>query len=161
MVAGGAGWHGWMPKREQLKVLLLWHVIGPVATRLLGYQPLRRLGIGEDLPVSIYRQWKHWCRFPRYFHDDPAASHLVPGFDAVTLPIAAANALDDWWALPPSRDAFFSGYRNAPLHAIDIDPRAEGLPAIGHMGYFRAGVGAVLWPRMLGWLQQRGLNAAL
>ena len=160
VVAGGAGWHGWMPRSEQLKVLLLWHVIGPVATTLLGYQPLRRLGIGEDLPVSIYRQWKRWCSFPRYFHDDPTATELVRGFAEVRLPIAAANALDDGWALPASRDAFFSGYTNAPLQTIDIDPRAEGLREIGHMGYFRPQVGAVLWPRMLGWLQQQGMRAA-
>ncbi len=158
VVAGGAGWHGWMPRAERLKVLLLWHVVGPVATTLLGYQPLKALGIGEDLPVSVYRQWKRWCGYPRYFFDDPAAVHLVQGFEAVTLPIAAANALDDWWALPRSRDAFFAGYRNAPVQAIDIDPRAEGLREIGHMGYFRPQVGAVLWPRWLGWLQGQGLR---
>jgi predicted alpha/beta hydrolase len=158
VVAGGAGWHGWMPRREQFKVMLLWHVIGPVATTLLGYQPLKRMGIGEDLPVSIYRQWKRWCGFPRYFHDDPAAAELVRAFEDVRLPIAAANALDDSWALPASRDAFFSGYINAPLLTIDIDPRVEGLREIGHMGYFRPQVGAVLWPRMLGWLQQKGLS---
>ena len=158
VVAGGAGWHGWMPRSERLKVLLLWHGVGPVATRLLGYQPLKRLGIGEDLPASIYRQWKRWCSYPRYFFDDPEAAELVRGFGDVTLPIAAANALDDWWALPPSRDAFFAGYRNAPVQAIDIDPRAEGLREIGHMGYFRPQVGAVLWPRMLGWLQGQGLQ---
>jgi predicted alpha/beta hydrolase len=158
VVAGGAGWHGWMPRGERLKVQLLWHVVGPVATRLLGYQPLKRMGIGEDVPTSVYRQWKRWCSYPRYFFDDPEAAELVRGFDAVTLPIAAANALDDWWALPRSRDAFFAGYRNAPVQAIDIDPRAEGLPEIGHMGYFRPQVGAVLWPRMLGWLQGQGLR---
>lgn len=160
VVAGGAGWHGWMPRTEQLKVLLLWHVIGPVATTLLGYQPLKRLGIGEDLPVSVYRQWKRWCSFPRYFHDDPRARELVRGFADVRLPIAAANALDDWWALPASRDAFFSGYPHAPVQAITLDPRAEGLREIGHMGYFRPQVGAVLWPRLLGWLQTKGLRLA-
>ena len=28
------------------------------------------------------------------------------------------------------------------------------------MGYFRPQVGAVLWPRMLGWLQLQGLSAS-
>jgi predicted alpha/beta hydrolase len=158
VVAGGAGWHGWMPWREQLKVQLLWHVVGPLATTLLGYQPLKRLGIGEDLPVSIYRQWKQWCRHPNYFFGDPEAAALTRPFADVRLPIAAANALDDWWALPASRDAFFAGFVNAPLQRIDIDAAAEGLSGIGHMGYFRPAVGKVLWPRMLGWLRGHGLQ---
>lgn len=158
VVAGGAGWHGWMPRVDQIKVLLLWHLIGPVATAVLGYQPLKRLGLGEDLPTSIYRQWKRWCSYPHFFFDDPQATALARGFDRVTLPIAAANALDDTWALPASRDAFFAGLRHAPVQRIDIDPAADGLPGIGHMGYFRPQVGLVWWPRWLDWLQQQGLR---
>jgi hypothetical protein len=55
VVAVGAGWHGWMPRPERIKVLLMWHGIGPLATAVLGYTPLKRLGVGEDLPASIYR----------------------------------------------------------------------------------------------------------
>jgi predicted alpha/beta hydrolase len=158
VVAVGAGWHGWMPWPERLKVQLMWHGIGPLTTAMLGYTPLKRLGVGEDLPASIYRQWKRWCSFAHYFFDDPRSADLVRGWDAVTMSIAAANALDDAWAMPASREAFFQGVRHAPVQRLDIDPAADGLQGIGHMGYFRPEVGAVLWPRMLGWLQQQGLR---
>jgi predicted alpha/beta hydrolase len=161
--AGGAGWHGYMPKSEQRKVWLLWNLLGPVATTVLGYQPLKALGIGEDIPVSVYRQWKRWCSFPRYFFDDPQAEALTRGFARITLPIVAANALDDWWALPASRDAFFAGYVNAPVERVDLDPQGLGLAStaggIGHMGYFRPAVGAVLWPKLFASLQRQGLRA--
>jgi predicted alpha/beta hydrolase len=156
--AGGAGWHGWMPPKARPQVLLMWHVIGPVATRLLGYQPAKVLGLGEDLPTSVFRQWRHWCGYPHYFFDDPQARELVRGFADVKLPIAAANALDDDWATPASRDAFFKGYSAAPLQRINIKPADLGVQAVGHMGYFRAGVGARLWPQMLAWLGQHGLQ---
>jgi predicted alpha/beta hydrolase len=159
--ACGAGWHGYMPKWEQRKVWLLWNLIGPLATPLLGYQPLKAMGIGEDIPVSVYRQWKRWCSYPRYFFDDPHAAELTLGFARVTLPIVAANALDDWWALPASRDAFFAGFANAPVQRLDLDPQALGLAAqggIGHMGYFRPAVGAVLWPQLFASLQSQGLK---
>jgi predicted alpha/beta hydrolase len=155
--AAGAGWHGWMPKAAQPKVWLMWNVIGPVTTPLLGYLPGKRMGLGEDLPVSVYQQWKRWCQFPHYFFDDPQAKDLVSGFAGVTLPIAAANALDDDWALPASRDAFFKGYPNAQLETINLTPASLGVDAVGHMGYYRAHVGRQLWPRMLGWLAQHGL----
>jgi predicted alpha/beta hydrolase len=129
-----------------------------VATRVLGYQPAKRLGMGEDLPTSVFRQWRHWCRYPHYFFDDPTAADLVRGFARVTLPIAAANALDDDWALPASRDAFFKGYSAAPVQRFDLSPASLGVKDIGHMGYFRANVGARLWPQMLGWLALHGLQ---
>jgi len=159
LCAVGAGWHGWMPPAERRRVWLLWNGIGPLATRLLGYQPMKLLGIGENLPVSVYRQWKRWCHLPRYFFDDPALPQLHADFARVTLPMEAANALDDAWALPASREAFVgTGFRNAPVTRVDLDPVALGTGPIGHMGYFRPAVGAVLWPRMLAWFGRQGLT---
>lgn len=156
----GAGWAGWMPPLERFKVGLLWNVIGPVVTRYYGYQPMSQLGLGEDIPLGVYRDWKRWCSFPRYFFDDPAADAqaIAAQFDQVRLPIAAAVSTDDLWAPPASRDAFFSGYRHAPVERIDLSPRECGVAGIGHMGYFRKEVGAHLWPKMLDWLAQHGLT---
>ena len=156
----GAGWHGWMPPLERLRVLALWCVLGPVATRLAGYLPWSRLGMGEDLPLGVYRQWRHWCRFPRYFFDDPAlATAMTNQFASVRTPIVAANALDDLWATPASRDAFMAGYSRAPWRALDIDPRASGLGPIGHMGYFRPAA-QPLWHGALDWFDSLPAPAA-
>ena len=145
----GAGWHGWMPLGERLKVLAMWRIVLPLLTWWKGYCPWKLLGMGEDLPVDAYRQWRHWCGFPRYFFDDPAMVGIEREYATVTTPIIAANALDDLWALPASRDAFMPGYRNAPVVRQDIDPEALGSP-IGHMGYFRPQA-EPLWERMLAW----------
>jgi predicted alpha/beta hydrolase len=146
----GAGWHGWMPKAEQLKVLLMWHVGGPLLTRWKGYLAWSKLGMGEDLPLGVYRDWKHWCSFPRYFFDDPDMAHIQARFDEITTPIVAANALDDLWAPPASRDAFMAGYRNAPWLGLNIDPQRSGTGPLGHMGYFRPQAQA-LWEEALRW----------
>jgi predicted alpha/beta hydrolase len=156
--AAGAGWHGWMPLAARPRVWLMWNVIGPIATRVLGYHPAKRLGLGEDLPLSVYRQWKRWCSFPHYFFDDPTAAELTRGFARVTIPIATANALDDDWALPASRDAFFKGYPQARIDRFDFAPASLGVREIGHMGYYRRDVGATLWPRIMEWLSGKGLQ---
>ncbi|KAA5945755.1 alpha/beta fold hydrolase [Pantoea sp. Bo_2] len=132
----GAGWHGYMPMGERVRVLAMWHLVLPVLTWWKGYCPWKMLGMGEDLPVDVYRQWRHWCRFPRYFFDDPAMSGIESNFADVRTPIVAANALDDRWAMPASRDAFVEAYRNAPLTCKDLNPSQSG-GALGHMGYFR------------------------
>lgn len=149
--ATGAGWHGWMPPLERLRVLVLWRLVGPLVTRWAGFLPWSRLGMGEDLPLDVYRQWRAWCRHPRYFFDDPGfADEAAASFARVTTPIVAANALDDHWAPPASRDAFMAGYGRADWRGVDIDPACAGLGPIGHMGYFRPQA-EPLWRGVLDW----------
>ncbi len=133
----GAGWHGWMPFVESLRVRLLWNVVLPALVFWKGYAPMSWLGIGEDLPKGVYKPWRDWCRHPHYFFDDPVWSGIEDEYGSVRTPIVAANALDDAWATPASRDAFLRGYRRAPRYIVDLVPEEIGHP-IGHMGYFRA-----------------------
>jgi predicted alpha/beta hydrolase len=154
----GAGWHGWMPRPKRWRVWAMWNLIGPVATRIYGFHPMSKLGIGEDIPMGVYRDWKKWCAHPHYFFDDPEAKAITDRFAEVRIPIAAAVSTDDLWAPPSSRDAFFKGYVSAPVEAIDLKPADFGVSQIGHMGYFRPQTGAVLWPQMLRWLARHGLS---
>jgi predicted alpha/beta hydrolase len=108
--------------------------------------------MGEDLPLDVYRQWRTWCRYPRYFFDDPQMSDIRPAFDRVRTPIVAINALDDAWAPPRSRDAFMAGYRGTHWQPVDIDPAATPARAIGHMGYFRPAAQS-LWAATLDWFE--------
>ncbi len=156
----GAGWHGWMPRPERYRAWAMWNLVGPVATRIYGYHPMSKFGMGEDLPMGVYRDWKRWCAHPHYFFDDPAAKHITEKFADVRIPIAASVSTDDLWAPPVSRDAFFKGYSGARVDAIDLSPAELGVREVGHMGYFRAQTGSVLWPRMLQWLGQHGLRVS-
>jgi predicted alpha/beta hydrolase len=157
--ATGAGWHGWMPPLERLRVKLMWNVIGPLLTRWKGCLAWSKLGMGEDLPLDVYRQWKHWCRYPHYFFDDPAMRDVAAGFATVRAPIMAVNAVDDLWAPPDSRDAFMRGYRNAPWFGISVDPAKAGIGKIGHMGYFRPQAQS-LWDGALAWFDGIGRERA-
>lgn len=154
----GAGWAGWMSRREAARVRLLWDVLAPVSTAAVGYLPMSAFGLGEDLPRGVYRQWRDWCRRPRYFFDDPAAAAITEPFGRVRVPLAAMVSTDDAWAPPRSRDAFFSGYTAAPVERVDLRPADLGVARVGHMGYFRSDVGRELWPRILDWLAGHGLR---
>jgi predicted alpha/beta hydrolase len=160
--ATGAGWHGWMPFTERLKVQFMWRILGPVLVGIKGYLPWTWLRMGEDLPLDVYRQWKRWCSFPHYFFDDPEMDGIAEQFSRVHTPIMACNALDDLWAGPQSRDAFMQAYRNAPWHKTDVDPAHSGLGPIGHMGYFRSKC-EPLWAQAIAWMEQnrRQTNAGL
>ena len=128
---------------------------GPLIVRVKGYLAWNWLGMGEDVPLDVYHQWKRWCRYPRYFFDDPAMQHIAQEYARVRSPIMACNALDDRWAPPASRDAFMAGYRNVRWQASDIEPAKTGMGPIGHMGYFKQNC-LPLWQGALDWLEQNG-----
>jgi predicted alpha/beta hydrolase len=148
--ATGAGWHGWMPPLERLRVILLWRVFGPIVVRLKGYLAWSALGMGEDLPRDLFFQWRRWCQWPHYFFDDPQLPGLAEQFAKVRTPIRAINSIDDKWATPASRDAFMKAYRHAAVERITLDPKQCGMGPIGHIGYFRPQA-ASLWQDTLDW----------
>ena len=152
----GAGWHGWMPLPERLKVQFMWNVVFPVFVAWKGYLPWKMLGMGEDMPIDVYRSWKRWCGMPHYFFDDPLVRESKKlQFAQISTPITAAVALDDLWALPVSRDAFMQYYSAAEVTHRDLDPQAYNLKfgAIGHMGYFRP-LAQPLWDEILAWFAE-------
>ncbi len=153
MFGTGAGWHGWMPLREKLKVLALWNVVGPALSHGKGFLPWSVLGMGEDLPLDVYQQWRRWCRHPRFFLDDPEiGEEMRSQFQRVQTPLLAVAALDDAWSPPRSRDAILSGFRRAQITRVDLDPTQMKVGPIGHMGFFRANA-QKLWPMVIDWLE--------
>lgn len=155
----GAGWHGWMPAAERLKVLFMWHLVAPVLTRAQGYLGWSVLGMGEDLPLGVYQQWKRWCSFRHYFFDDNTYPELKQQFAAVNTPIKAVSASDDKWAPPRSRDAFIQHYSGSAFICQDVSPAESGCRQLGHMGYFRADAQS-LWPDVLAYFRQHIQSAS-
>ena len=144
----GAGWHGYMPFTEKVKVQIIWNIVFPPLVAATGYLPWSKFNMGADLPRPVYQQWRKWCKNPTYFFADPEQAHLHQTYAKVETPIYAVAALDDAWALPKSRHAFMQHYSNAPLKYIDITAKQYGLKEIGHMGYFRKGA-EKLWSEIL------------
>ncbi|WP_033694546.1 MULTISPECIES: alpha/beta fold hydrolase [unclassified Pseudomonas] len=151
----GAGWSGWMPKSEALKVRVLWNFVLPLIVRWKGYMAWSILGMGDDLPLGVYQDWRRWCTFPHYYFDDPTMEHVVEQYASVRTPCLFATSTDDPWAPPASRDAFVKGYRNARLEVVDIQPVTD--ECIGHIGYFRAGA-EDLWKECLTWLTSQNTD---
>jgi predicted alpha/beta hydrolase len=136
---------------ERLRVRALWEVILPVLVRWRGYLIWSRLGMGEDLPLEVYRQWRRWCRYPRYFLDDPTYPELKEACAGLELPILAVTSVDDAWAPPRSRDAFLlNASPRAAIERVEIGARETG--AIGHMGYFRRSA-QPRWEQALEWFE--------
>ena len=149
--ATGAGWHGHMVPTEAIKAWVLWNLVGPPLTRWFGYLPMSKLGMGEDLPLGVYRDWKRWCAHADYFFADPEAE-FVHRFDEVRVPVVGVNSTDDAWAHPASAWAFLKHYPT--YEPRPVSPADNGLEAIGHMAYVRPKCGA-LWKPLERWISDR------
>jgi len=154
----GAGNVRYMPFSEWPRVFVLWNLLGPLLTRAFGYLPSKHLGMGENLPLGVYRHWKHWCSLPRFWFDD-ARYAFAERFAAVRAPITALSAEDDRWAPRVSVDLFNSFYTGSLLERVHLRASDHGLKRITHMGFFRREHFS-LWPLLTAWLERSGARAA-
>ena len=126
----------------------MWNVLAPPLVWRNGYLPSRKLGLGEDLPLGVYRHWRAWCSHPRYFFEERERDYTSL-CARVTQPIVSVSATDDRWAPPASTKAMMSGYVNARVTLRNVTPERG---PIGHMGYFRPGA-AWLWEDAVAFLR--------
>ncbi|MBD7994545.1 alpha/beta fold hydrolase [Arthrobacter sp. Sa2CUA1] len=151
-VASHAGVSAAIPNRtERARVELILRVLGPGAARLLGYVPGRKLGLGEDMPAAAMLEWSKWSRTPGYFFDDPTM-HARERTAQVRTKVLCVGLDDDPWATPEQIGVISRQLVNAKVQTRTYAPADAGVTAIGHMGYFRRGPGAVLWPEAAAWL---------
>jgi predicted alpha/beta hydrolase len=139
---------------ERLRVRFVMRGLTPLLCALFGYMPGRRIGLGEDLPASVMRQWSRWTSRPRYFFDDPTV-HAERRMRRQRLPLLVLGFDDDPWANPDAIGMLVAPLVNARVERRQLAPADAGVPAIGHMGFFRKRCAAVLWPQVGDWLLAR------
>ncbi|HYE39248.1 MAG TPA: alpha/beta hydrolase, partial [Ramlibacter sp.] len=106
---------------------------------------------GEDLPRGVMLQWSRWTTLPRYFFDDPAMD-AAARMSRVRAPLLVLGFDDDPWANPRAISLLIEPLVHAKIDRRQFAPRDVGLPAVGHMGFFRKRAGERLWPQVGNWL---------
>ncbi|OXS82722.1 alpha/beta hydrolase family protein [Kocuria marina] len=139
------------PRKEQLRVAAMLHVVGPALSRTLGYMPGKRLGIGENMPTAAMVEWGSWARRPGYFFDDPSMDATARAA-AVTQDVLALGASDDPWASPAQMRALTGRLTSAAVEHRTFTPEQLGVARIGHHGLFRRSAADAVWPGLVDWL---------
>ena len=150
-VAAGSGY--WRENAPQLKrmVLYFWWVLVPLATRLCGYFPGRRLRKVGDLPRGVILQWRRWCLDPQYSVGAEGEA-VRQRYASVRFPVLALSFTDDELMTLRGTHSLVDLYANAQREVRRIAPADLALRRIGHFGPFRSDQETVLWPRMARWL---------
>lgn len=146
-VATGSGY--WLENTPALRRTSwwLWFVAVPVALRLCGYFPGKRLRKVGDLPRGVMAQWRRWCLHPDYAAGaEPGARELYAG---VRTPIVSFSFTDDEFMSRRNVESIHGFYSGASVRLERIAPRDVGVPRIGHFGFFRPAFADTLWTRLL------------
>ncbi|MEQ1571020.1 MAG: alpha/beta fold hydrolase [Myxococcota bacterium] len=153
-VGAQLGYWGHWPAATRWAYAGLWYAVMPAVASTLGYVP-GQLGVGEDLPAGVAREWAKWCRSPNYLLDHvPQARDR---FASVMAPFRVVGVTDDSYAPDPAVRAFAALLPRAELRTWS--PADAGMDALGHFGFFRRGARR-LWDEVAGWLEQRADEAA-
>lgn len=142
-VAAGSGyWRDNAPALRR-KVWLLWYVLAPTLTPLLGYFPGQKLGMVGDLPRGVIGQWRRWCLHPHYAAGvEPGARE---GYAAIRSPIVSLSFTDDELMSHSSIRSLHSLFTETSPTMIRLSPSDAGTRRIGHFGVFRSEHGDGLW----------------
>jgi predicted alpha/beta hydrolase len=141
-------------RRVRLPMFLTWHVAMPVVARAFGYLPARRFGLPEDLPAGIARDWSRrrrpepwwYLKRPDGTPDRERIAAVVARFDAFRAQTLVVSLADDPFATREATERIAALFRHCRIQERRIDPRAEGLPRVGHFGFFRSRMRESLWP---------------
>ena len=146
-VAGGSGY--WRENPPQLKrmVWYFWWVLVPVATRLFGYFPGRKLRKVGDLPTGVIMQWRKWCLNPQYSVGAEGEA-VRQRYANARFPVLALSITDDELMTLRGTHSLINLYANAPCEVQRLSPADVGVRRLGHFGPFRSEHEDKLWPGM-------------
>lgn len=161
-VASSTGYFGNMPLVYRMKALLFFKVIAPVSSALFGYVKAKSLGLMEDLPPQLAREWGYWCSKKDFLFDPGiiAAYPHEPYYHTYQFPVHVITADDDeisteenlanlWKHIHSSQPITFTRYRAADMPGKKV----------GHFSYFRRSH-QVIWQDILAQLNAFDAKAA-
>ncbi len=100
----------------------------PLATRLFGYFPARKLRKVGDLPRGVILQWRRWCLNPRY--SVGAEGELASqSYGRVRFPVLALSITDDELMTLAGTESLVSFYGGAPSAVRAHRARGRAGPA--------------------------------
>jgi predicted alpha/beta hydrolase len=152
-VATGSGY--WLENAWRTKsfVWWLWFVVVPIALRVAGYFPGKRLRKVGNLPRGVMAQWRRWC-LSREYVVGAEGEHVRKAYASVRMPMLSLSFTDDEMMSARGIRSLHGLYTNAPVEYRRISPPDVGARLIGHFGFFRPQFERTLWPLVPQWLME-------
>ncbi len=148
MLGVSAAHYAHMPMPYRLQAEAFFRVFAPLSIRWKGYVAASAIGLMEDLPAGVAKEWHDWLTVEDYFFDSKFYGKTVPigAFQEFDFPIRNYHATDDSISTPPNIHNFWKHVRSEQgITFTRISPADVGLKKIDHFGYFKSALQDVLW----------------
>ena len=145
ILCSGTGYWRLSEGRNKTLAPLLWYAIAPIATRLCGYYPGRKLKLLGDLPAPVMRQWTRWCKQREYMLG--VHPEFAEKFADVSIPVTSVSFTDDETMSEAATKHLESWYTGTEIAPKRYRPEEVGVSAVTHMGVIRDRNSAT-WPRI-------------
>jgi predicted alpha/beta hydrolase len=154
-VATGSGY--WLENAWRTKSMVwwLWFFVVPIALRVAGYFPGKRLRKVGNLPRGVMAQWRRWC-LSREYVVGAEGERVREAYASVRMPMLSLSFTDDEMMSARGIRSLHGLYTNAPVEYRRIAPPEVGAKRIGHFGFFRPQFERTLWPLVPQWFMQEG-----
>ena len=146
-IAGSTGHVKGLRGRTKLLAPVMFNIIFPLARITKGYGPTQAIGMGENLPKDVAREWAEFCSKPGYVIN-AIGKKIAPAHDyhaQITCPIISIWASDDEIATQANVKDLLRLYPKAATEMIELKPQEYGHKEIGHMLMFKKSH-QNLWP---------------
>jgi predicted alpha/beta hydrolase len=144
-IAGSTGHVKGLKGKTKLLAPLMFNVIFPVSSLFKGYGATQFIGMGENLPKNVAKQWAEFCSKPGYVMNAIGKSIYNDYHQEINCPITSIWASDDEIATRANVKDLLRLYPNATTHLIELNPKQYGYKQIGHMSMFKKSHHK-LWP---------------
>ncbi|MFV5491906.1 alpha/beta fold hydrolase [Acinetobacter sp. ASP199] len=133
--------------RTKLLAPLMFDVIFPLSRFTIGYGPTSKIGMGENLPKDVAKQWAQFCSKPGYVINaiGKTVANTENHHEQITCPITVLWSTDDEIATEANVKDLIRLYPNAKTEMIELKPQQYGHKGIGHMLMFKRSH-QNLWP---------------
>ncbi|WP_180104215.1 alpha/beta fold hydrolase [Acinetobacter sp. YH12108] len=146
-IAGSTGHIKGLRGRTKLLAPVMFNIIFPLARITKGYGPTQAIGMGENLPKDVAREWAEFCSKPGYVIN-AIGKKISPAHDyhaQITCPITSIWASDDEIATQANVKDLLRLYPKAATEMIELKPQEYDHKGIGHMLMFKKSH-QNLWP---------------
>lgn len=131
-------------RKDKPKVTFFFKIAIPILSKIYGFFPSQKVGMGEPIPKGIAHDWKKLIYFKKSIID--YADQTQNLFEEITKPILIISLDDDFMATPKAVDLFAElVLKNAKKKRLNIVPKEVGLEKIGHLDFFREKNKEQLW----------------
>ncbi|KAI9140817.1 hypothetical protein BKA69DRAFT_1077865, partial [Paraphysoderma sedebokerense] len=153
----------WRNGQSKSQILFTSYIAYPLLVPFFGYFPSKKMGLFEDIPAGVMKDWMEFSRYPKYILG--RYPEFTPNFEKMNCKILGLSFTDDDYVTERGFSSFLELYKNCERFFVHVKPGekgrwAEKMDRVAHFGFFmeNAEKQAEMWSAVLPFLKEGKLG---